>query len=231
MPFTQQTIDFLFENRLHDSKPWFLEHKQDYERFVKQPFIEFVNALAPTMAKIDPLIITDPKKLSRIYCDARYAKESVFRDEVWYTFARARENAYDGHPGFWFAISPGGISFGCGYYCADGRIKEAIRSMIISDDPAFTAAFAAVSGQKVFTQYGGLYKKNRFPDQPPEKCDWLNRKDYGVMFRSNSPRTMFSEGLARRVARDFLTIAPLYGFFLRAEQLAFEKEQEGIGSD
>ena len=143
MPFSQQTIDFLFENRLHDSKPWFLEHKGEFERFVKEPFIELINALAPTMAKIDPLIICDPKKLSRIYCDARYAKESIFREEMWYTFSRPRESAYDGHPGYWFAISPAGINYGCGYYCADGSIKQAIRDMILQDDPAFKAAFMA----------------------------------------------------------------------------------------
>ena len=67
MPFSQQTIDFLFENRLHDSKAWFSEHKGDYTRFVVEPFAEIVNALAPTMAKIDPEIICDPKKLFSFY--------------------------------------------------------------------------------------------------------------------------------------------------------------------
>lgn len=217
MPFSQQTIDFLFENRLHDSKPWFLEHKQDYERYVKQPFAELINALAPTMAKIDREIICDPKKLSRIYCDARYAKESIFREEVWYTFSRPRASAYDGHPGFWFSIRPGGITYGCGYYCADSAVKDAVRSMIIADDPAFKAAFMALSGQRIFSQYGELYKKNHFPDQPPEKCDWLNRKEFGVMYATDDPQIMFGEGLAQRVARDFKKIAPLYEFYVKAE--------------
>ena len=228
MPFSQQTIDFLFENRLHDSKPWFLEHKGDYERFVKEPFAELLSDLAPTMNKIDSGIICDIKKLSRIYCDARYAKQSVFRDEVWYTFSRPRQSAYDGHPGFWFAIQPTGINYGAGYYCADGSIKQAIRSMILNDDPAFKEAFLALSGQRTFVQYGELYKKNHFPDQPPEKCDWLNRKEYGVMFHTDDPAIMFSEGLSRRIARDFKKIAPLYAFFVKAEQLALAEKQEGI---
>lgn len=220
MPFSQQTIDFLFENRLHDSKTWFNEHKNDYIAFVKEPFTELINALAPTMMKIDREIICDPKKLSRIYCDARYAKESIFRDEVWYTFSRPRADAYAGHPGFWFAISPSGISYGCGYYCADSAVKEAIRGMILADDESFKAAYMAVEGQRVFTQYGEMYKKNRFPDQPSEKCNWLNRKNYGVMYQTNDPEVMFSDALARRVARDLKKIAPLYDFFVRAEQLS-----------
>ena len=41
MPFSPQTIDFLTMNRLNDSKLWFNEHKDDYRRFVSEPFREF----------------------------------------------------------------------------------------------------------------------------------------------------------------------------------------------
>ena len=218
MPFSQQTIDFLFENRLHDSKEWFAGHKSDYTRFVVEPFTEIVNALAPTMAKIDPQIICDPKKLSRIYRDARYAKDSIFRDEMWFTFARKRPDAYTGHPGFYFAVGVNGMNYGCGYYCADSAVREALRGLIINDDESFKRAYEAYNKQKKFKFYGEMYKKNRFPDQPPEKCEWLNRKEYGVCFFSNDPEKMFSDKLAQTVARDFLKIAPLYDFYVRAEQ-------------
>ncbi len=222
MAFSQQTIDFLFENRLHDSKPWFAEHKGDYTRFVVEPFTDIVNALAPTMAKIDPEIICDPKKLSRIYRDARYARDSVFRDEMWYTFARKRPDAYVGHPGFYFAVGVNGMSYGCGYYCADSAVKEAVRGMILADDESFKKAFSAFRKQKKFAFYGEMYKKNKFPDQPPEKREWLNRKEFGVSCFSNDPSVMFSEGLADAVAEDFLKIKPLYDFYVKAEQIAVE---------
>ena len=65
MGFTQGTIDFLFENRLHDSREWFGEHKQDYRELVVEPLGELVTELAPVMAKIDKLIICDPKNIPR----------------------------------------------------------------------------------------------------------------------------------------------------------------------
>ena len=34
MPFSPQTLDFLVENRLHDSRDWFKEHKEDYKKLV-----------------------------------------------------------------------------------------------------------------------------------------------------------------------------------------------------
>ena len=59
MPFSPQTIDFLTMNRLNDSKTWFNEHKDDYRRFVAEPFREFTEKLLPEMQKIDPLINSD----------------------------------------------------------------------------------------------------------------------------------------------------------------------------
>ena len=52
MGFTQGTIDFLFENRLHDSREWFGEHKQDYRALIVEPLGELVTELAPVMARV-----------------------------------------------------------------------------------------------------------------------------------------------------------------------------------
>ena len=224
MAFTQKTIDFLFENRLHDSREWFNEHKQDYREFVTEPLSELVLELAPVMGKIDKLIICDPKRISRIYRDARYARDSVFRDEVWYTFARERPDAWTGHPGYYFSVGAGGIGYGCGYYCADGGIKEAMRKMIIEDDHVYVEAYRAVEGQRTFKMYGEMYKRDHFPEQPPEKRGWLNRKEYGVSFFTNDPAVMFSEKLIQKVGRDFKKIAPFYDFCMKAHEPAAIKE-------
>ena len=224
MPFTQKSLDFLFENRLHDSKEWFAQHKQEYKTYVIEPFSELINELAPTMMGIDKLIICDPKRISRIYRDARYARDSVFRDSVWYTFARQRTSAYDEHAGFYFSIGAGMIGYGCGYYCADSGVRDAVRAMILSDDVSYKAAFSAVGELPHFSQYGELYKKNHFPDQPPEKCDWLNRREFGFSFQSGDAELMFSRELAKRVAEDFERLAPLYDFYIKAEQLAKIKQ-------
>lgn len=220
MAFTQGTLDFLFENRLHDSREWFGEHKRDYKKLVIDPLSELVTELAPVMVKIDKRIICDPKRISRIYRDARYAKDSVFRDEVWYTFARERPNAWAGHPGYYFSVSVGGISYGCGYYCADSGVKEALRRMIIEDNPAYAAAYKAINGQRTFKMYGELYKKDHFPSQSEEKRDWLNRKEYGVSFFTDDPAVMFSDKLVQKVGRDFRKIAPFYELCIRAHELA-----------
>lgn len=223
MPFSQQSIDFLFENRLHDSKAWFTEHKADYESLVKQPMAQLVLDLAPTMMKIDKYIICDPKKISRIYRDARMHPDSIFRDHIWYSFGRPRD-ARNPAPEFYFSIGAGGMSFGCGYYCARPAVMQAVRELILADDDSFKAAFLAVKKQKSFQLFGEPYKRNRYPDQPPEKCDWLNRRGLGLSGELTDPEIMFTDKLSKHVAREFKKIAPVYDLYMKAEMLAAQAE-------
>jgi len=223
MPFSQASIDFLFENRLHDSKTWFTEHKADYEALVKQPMTQLVLDLAPTMAKIDKYIICDPKKISRIYRDARMHPDSIFRDHIWYSFGRPRD-ARNPAPEFYFSIGASGMSFGCGYYCVRPAVMEAARQLILADDDAFKAAFMAVKKQKSFQLYGEMYKRDRYPDQPREKSEWLNRRSLGLSGDLTDPEIMFTDKLSKHIAREFKKIAPVYELYMKAEQLANEKE-------
>ena len=48
MPFSPKTIDFLIENRLHDSREWFESHKKEYRDFVISPLRELVIAFGCT---------------------------------------------------------------------------------------------------------------------------------------------------------------------------------------
>ena len=219
MPFTQQSIDFLFENRLHDSREWFGEHKQDYQRLVVEPMTALIEELAPTITKIDPLIEINPKRISRIYRDMRLHPDSIFRDHIWYTFSRVREQ-FQALPGFYFSVGAGGISYGCGYYCASAKSMQALRGLILAGDDSFKSAFAAVKKQKTFELYGDLYKRSKFPEQPPEIRNWLDRKSFGLSFDTNDPAIMFSGSLAKRVAGDFKKIAPFYDFCMKAESTA-----------
>ena len=216
MPFTQQTTDFLFENRLHDSREWFGEHKQDYQRVVIQPMTELIREVEPVIRRIDPLIAVDPKRISRIYRDMRLHPDSIFRDHVWYTFSRVKEQ-YQALPGFYFSIGAAGISYGCGYYCASSKSLQALRELIIAGDESFKAAFTAVNKQDTFKLYGDMYKRSKFPDQPPELREWLDRKSFGLSFDTNDPEIMFSDKLAQRVGEQFGKIAPFYEFCMKAE--------------
>ena len=217
MPFSAKSLDFLFENTLNDSKVWFNEHKEDYKQNVVLPFAELVTSLTDTMLEIDGDFICDPKKISRLYRDARYSKgKSIFRDYVWYSFSRSRE-AYD-HPGYYFSISPNGFDYGCGYYAASTETMNILRGLILSGDKTAKAALKAYKEQSVFELYGEMYKRDHYPDESPEKRDWLNRRQIGVSCESKDFQLLFSDRLAEKVAADFKAIAPVYKLFITATE-------------
>ena len=218
MAFSQETLDFLFENRMHDSKAWYQEHKADYMRYVAEPFSEFISALAPTILAIDKDFSVDPKRFSRLYRDARFSKGgSIFRDNVWCMFAHTTD-VYAPLPGFYFEISPGGYEYGFGYYHAAAKSMQAIRSMILAGDKSFQAARKAYEEQDVFVMAGDVYKRSRFPDADEKLTDWLNRRSIYFFARGADPESLFAGNLAEKVAEDFRRIAPIYSFFMKAEE-------------
>ena len=226
MPFSEKSISFLFENRVVDSKSWFTEHRADYDSLVIQPMRELVMAIEPTMLSIDPLLICDPKvgrSISRIYRDTRFSRDkSTFRDVMWCVFIRDKK-LYEGLPGFWFEFSPKGFRYGCGYYQASGESMEAMRSMIINDEPAFKAAQKAFKKQSVFRIEDTRYKRSRYPGEPEEKREWLDQKSLCFIADSEDFDLLFSDAFADKLAKDFILLKPMYEFMMYAEARVTKK--------
>lgn len=227
MPFSAKSLDFLFENMLNDSRTWFNDRKEDYKQLVTEPFTRLIVDLTDTMLEIDGKFVCNPKKISRIYRDARYARgKSIFRDYVWYSFCRP----YEGRktlPEFYFSVSPRGFDYGCGFYAADSDVMDSYRQLILADDKSFKAALKAYKAQDVFELYGELYKRDRYPEESADKRNWLNRRSMGVSCDSKDFDLLFSDRLAEKVAADFKAIAPIYKFFLRAAETVTMKGKNG----
>lgn len=61
MPITENTLNFLIENRQENSKDWFHENRPAYTSDVLEPLTELVEALTPVMLDIDPHFETNPR--------------------------------------------------------------------------------------------------------------------------------------------------------------------------
>lgn len=222
MQFSPIGLDFLAENMFRDDKQWYQEHKDIYKRHIIEPLSELIKSLAPTIESIDADMLCNPKRISRLYRDARYSKgKSIFRDTVWFSFNHGGE-LFEGAPSYFVEISPRGFSYGCGYYCASKESISAIRSMVLDNDSAYLAAQKAFDRLKGCTLYGDMYKRNHFPNESEEKCNWLNRKDMYLMYQSKDFELLFSDRLADKIKEDFIAIAPIYHFFMKAESRAIE---------
>ncbi len=225
MPFSKETLDFLIENRLQDSRTWFQEHKTVYRRVVLEPLRELVTALTPVMLEIDGRVICDPqvdKTICRIWRDTRFSKDpSLYRDTMWIIFKRARMHS-TAYPGLYVELGPDGFNYGCGFYDASPGYMNHLREKILGSSPAFAAASRAYEEQSVFQLEGDFYRRPRYAGEPAERRNWLERRNIAFIAESRDFPLLYSVGLADKLTADFLLLKPIYDFLL---QTALEESQ------
>lgn len=216
--FTGDALKFLFENRMNNSKEWYDSHKDVYKEYVYNPFVELVTELAPTMTDIDPQFITIPSKLiSRVRRDTRFTKDkTLYRDNVWIVFLRDK-NLMSIAPCYWFGINQSGSSYGVGYYGAQTGSMANMRDMIINNHPAFKKALKCYESQSKFIIGGEMFKRSKFPDQPENLKNWLDRKNIYFESVQNDFKLAFSEELPEVLKEGFIQLKPIYEFLCMVE--------------
>lgn len=220
MPFCEQTLDFLFENRLRNSKEWFEAHRDQYTKFVVEPLADLTMALAPTVLGIDDQLICDPrigKSLSRIRRDTRFTTDnSLYRDSAWCGFMRNKK-IFEGPPGFFVELTPRFVRWGVGYYSASKESMQAFRELVAQNHPLFIQTAAMAASHPNLVLEGESYKRSKRPDLPALQQDYINRKNV-CFIRMEDTDMLLREDLADIIARDFITLTPAYQLFMLTQQ-------------
>jgi len=212
--FSRETLDFLAENRMRNDKTWFNEHKDIYNASVVAPLVSLAGRLTAVLSEIDGKLSAG--SVSRVWRDARFSKDkSLFRDSMWISVVRKKN---EGLPEFFFVITPSGFLYGCGYYQAGTASMDEMRKLILSGDEAFKSALSACENQNIFEISGEFYKKPRYSDMPENILNWLNRKNICLERDSDDFDLLFSEKLFDVIAEGFKILAPVYKFFIKAEE-------------
>ncbi len=220
MNFSKETLHFLAQNRIENSKEWFHAHKTEYQQYVISPLTYLVSQLTPAMLEIDPQFVVEPKvgkTVSRIYRDIRFAKDkSLYRDSMWCVFTRSNKD-FSFPPGFFFEISPRGYRLGCGYYEASTQIMEALRQTILANGKAFQDVAAWYEKQTDFAIEGDVYKRPRYADAPAQMQTWLERRWISVIHSSTNWDLLFSNDFPKEVEKHFQEIACLYKLLCQSQ--------------
>ena len=112
--FSDATIDFLWELRFHNERPWFLEHKQIFLDTLDRP----MKALAADVTAALEQAYPDRKwylHVARIYRDARRLfGRGPYKDHLWFSIKHG-SILLEG-PMFWFEIGAADYSYGMGFY-------------------------------------------------------------------------------------------------------------------
>ena len=133
--FTPELFEFLLELRYNNNRQWFEANKQRYETVVKQPFVRFVEALAPRLEKINPAYTASSKSLFRIHRDTRFSPDKTpYKTHAAAQFRHIQASRDVHAPGFYMHLGPGECFLGGGIWMPEPEIVKRIRAAIARQD-------------------------------------------------------------------------------------------------
>ena len=221
--FSKQTADFLWELSFNNERPWFLAHREDFERTLHAPFKALAHDLYEEMSRRFP----DEElrvHLSRIYRDARRLfGRGPYKDHLWFTITPVGAGDYG--PTFWFEIGAAEYSYGLGFWAPGAATMEALRRAIAANPALFERLVTEVSGMQGFFLHGEEYRRPK-GDLGEIINPWYNRKylDFGT--RRDHDALLYSPDLVAAMARDFEKLMPLCRFMADATRGVSPKEKK-----
>ena len=208
--FSQQTGDFLWALAMNNNRTWFLEHKQEFEDVLNQPF----RALAGETLEL--MRVRWPEQafelhISRIYRDARRLfGRGPYKDHLWFTIQSGSHR--DGGPTFWFEL--GGMDWNCGmgWWDPSADHAEAWRAAIDADPARFERLVHALDRRGNYQLWGESYKRPK-GDRGDRINPWYNRKNVSVGWEKGYGGVMYTDALPQALVDTFADLMPLYLFF------------------
>ncbi len=223
--FSKETGEFLWELSFNNERPWFLAHKEQFERVLNEPFRALARALYEELTRRIPDEAFGVH-ISRIYRDARRLfGRGPYKDHLWFTIAPAGAGAYG--PSFWFEIGAAEYSYGLGLWAPTAPTMEAFRRAVAANPALFERLVRPLASMRGFSLHGEEYRRPK-GDLGETVNPWYNRKylDFGT--RRDHDALLYSRALVGAVAADYEKLMPLCRFMTeatRAVKAAPEKER------
>lgn len=208
--FSTETFDFLAQIALHNDKAYFLAHREDYERWVKQPLLALEAAVSPTVIEIDPGVRTGPRALSRIYRDTRFSKDkSPLRDHAWIAYRPPDKHLSECFC-YYFEITPVSYGYGLGMYDSHPAFMADLRARAAANPARFDKVLGEERIWDRFELSGEDYARPKVPDAPPPLDKLINKRYFSLIHHSTNLAATYTNALADEIAGAFALLAPLY---------------------
>ncbi len=180
---TPKLFTFLRALKRNNSRDWFQENKDRYEREVRGPLLDFIEDFSEHLNGISSHFEADNRKvggsLFRIHRDVRFSKDkSPYKTHAGIHFRH--ESARDVHaPGFYLHLEPKGVFIGVGIWHPDRDTLGKIREAILENPDGWKKASTNARFRKVYNLTGESLKRapaGVSPDHP--LIEDLKRKDF-----------------------------------------------------
>lgn len=220
-PLTPRAMDFLMELSVNNERPWFSEHKEEFESVLRQPFRELADEACSLMRSRCPGCGFGVH-VSRIYRDARRLfGRGPYHDHLW--FSLQREDCRHQGPMLWFEFGLSGTSHGLGWWERSAQQAEAFRKKIDSDPKRFEDLLLAVPDREKSRLWGDEYKrpKGSYNDIIDP---WYNRRQASIGYDDYFGQALFTPQLPRLLAESFYGLIDLYHFLMEAAGLELRQQ-------
>ena len=207
--FTKQAGDFMWELAFNNERPWFMEHKAQFEELVNTPMKALAAETAELMRKRCPERELT-MHVSRIYRDARRLfGRGPYKDHLW--FMIYDETVKNAGPVFFFEFGKGEYGYGMGFYDATSAQMEAFRKMVDANPARFERLAEPIEGSE-FTVHGEEYKRKK-AERGGVIGKWYNRKRIYVSFYRDFNGTGLEADFPQRLCDAFMRLMPMYDYF------------------
>ncbi len=218
--FSPRTFAFLRDLAKNNNREWFQDNKGRYEKDVKGPALEFIQAFASSLAKISPHFRADPGanggSLFRIHRDVRFSKDkSPYKTYTGIQFRHERRK--DAHaPGFYLHLEPGNCFVGMGIWHPDGKTLRKIREHLVEDPKGWKKSVSGAGFKKRLQLTGDrLVRHPRGFDPDHPLIEDLMWKDY-IAFAKLTQKAVLDPGFLREFVAYCRAGRPLMAFLCEA---------------
>jgi uncharacterized protein (TIGR02453 family) len=209
-----ESLDFLRDLKVNNTKVWFGAHRSDYEQHLLSPLRALTVTLTPLMLSIDPDLITESRRvISRIHRDTRFSRDkSPYKTTLWLTFKRPLSEWQDA-PAFFFELGAESWRYGMGFYAASKQTMDRLRQLIERKPAEFERMIAFLADQDRFTVEGEQYKRLINPAVPEHLRPWHQRKSVYLVCNRQSDGQLYGRELLSELITGFKLLEPLYHSF------------------
>ncbi len=214
------TLKFLNNLKKNNNKPWFDEHRKEYET-AKQDFHDFIQLIIDRHSKKDATIGSLKAKdcLFRINRDIRFSKDkSPYKTNFGASINRGGKKSV--FAGYYFHCEPGESFIGGGIWMPMPPELKKVRQEI---DYCFDEFSKIVGSKKFKTVYTDLYKgSDMMLSRPPQgfekdnpAADYLRLKSF-IAMKSVDEKVLLSKDLLKQTIEAFEALQPMLEFINRA---------------
>ena len=209
--FTEKTGAFLWELAFHNERPWFLDHKQEFETCVNAPFRELAKDSFARFCERVP-DFEGRVHVSRIYRDARRLfGRGPYKDHLWFSVKPAQV-LHEG-PDFWFLLEKTHYSYGMGFFMPSSAQMEAFRRAVDAN-PARFRRLAQALDEKGWQLDGEQYKRPKKLRGDALIDAWYNRRWLGLEKRFDLGGDAYTDALPQILADAWAELMPMHRFLM-----------------